>query len=133
MENMTLEELSYNILINKAELEAKGLLKNNKVDTLQKSFQWLMPSESRGFVDSQGKPLYGKYKGYSLISECEVIFEIGKYWWEGYEHASERTDSGWYDDSRIISTNPELPKQILWNDHIYLYPIINCEKIGELE
>ena len=131
MKELTLEELTYNLLIRKAELEAKGLLKNNKADTLQKRFQALIPSESRGFIDSKGKPLYGKYKGYSLITECEVIFEINKYWWQGYEHASESSSSGWYDDSRILKTIPELPKQIIWNDHIYLYPIINCVRIEE--
>ena len=92
-------------------------------------FQALMPSESRGFTDSEGKPLYGKYRGYSLITECEVIFEINKYWGEGYEHANESSSSGWYDDSRILKTIPELPKNIIWNDHIYLYPIINCVRI----
>lgn len=131
MKELTLEELQYNLLIRKAELEAKGLLKNNKADTLQKGFQALMPSESRGFTDSEGKPLYGKYRGYSLITECEVIFEINKYWWEGYEHAKESSSSGWYDDSRILKTIPELPKNIIWNDHIYLYPIVNCVRIEE--
>lgn len=130
MQEELLEELKYSIEIRKAELDIDSIIKNSKI-TLKRELQYLSPTEARCFYNIDNKPIYGLYQGYSPTADCEVTFEIRKYWWEGYEHTNESSSSGWYTTSRVLKTIPELPKNIICNAHVYIYPIINCERIGE--